>query len=105
MSRRRAVATACRCQAIVLIGLDGDTCAFTATADYRPLTRTGELLAVIDGRAVYELDHGLRLHRRDRWSIKSPARRVVAGHTCGSPLPAHWVAPKPTPVTSSPTSF
>lgn len=97
MNRRRAIPSTCACGAAVLHGVDANVAGFTATADSRPLTRTGELLAVIQGRAVYDLDSRPSLHRRRAWHIRgnppTPYRPVVAEHRCGQPLPDAWIAP------------
>lgn len=97
---RRAAATECgTCWAQTLTGVDADTAALRAVVDNWPLTRTGELLAVVAGRATYSLDLTGALHRRDRWSIRrQPRQPVYAEHRCHQPLPLAWCAPAPTPV-------
>jgi hypothetical protein len=99
-NRRRASREKCpACRADVLYGLDNDTVAFTVIADARPLNRREELLAVIAGRHVYELDRADRLFRRDRFAITRPsARPVVADHVCPKAAPA-----RPTTATTAPT--
>jgi hypothetical protein len=102
---RRAVDTFCaQCWTYTLTGADGDRCALNATVDNSPLSRTGELLAVVAGRQVYALDIAGALHRRDRWSIRTESTRepVLAAHVCDQPLPAAWLAPRPT--ATAPTS-
>lgn len=95
---RRAHGAVCRCGAAILAGDDGDVAAVGARVDPRHLNRTGELLAVIDRRTTYALDPRGALHRRDRWTIRAPARGpVLASHQCGRPLPVHWLTPQPTP--------
>lgn len=100
---RRAHGELCRCGAATLAGADADACALQAVVDPRPLTRSGELLAVAAGRVTYEIDAGNRLHRRDRWSIRSaPSRPVLAEHRCYHPIPGDWIAPpspRPAPAT------
>lgn len=97
MTRRRAVETTCpMCWADLLVGLDGDAVALDAIADAAGLTRAGELLAILSGRTTYEVDARGALHRRDRWSIRSPRLRVVATHRCWEPMPADWMT-RPTP--------
>lgn len=88
------------CQAIVLIGLDADRCAITATVDPYPLTPAGEVWALQQQRRTYQLDHG-RLEPRDRWNIRgkppSPTRTVLAWHDCTTPIPAEHRRPTPPP--------
>jgi hypothetical protein len=90
----------CSCGAQVLKGLNDDWCAFVVRADIWPLSPYGEMLALLSGRATYDLHrHGdhYRLYARDRWNIRGrpagtlyPAWRsdVVADHVCGYPLPS-----------------
>ena len=93
---RKAHGAVCKCGAAILVGDDNDTAGLEAKVDPRRLTRTGELLAVIAGRSVYEIDHGNRLYRRDRWMLRSTATAtVLPSHTCHQPIPAHWTAPMP----------
>jgi hypothetical protein len=105
MSRRRYVETNCRtCQQPILVGPDNDTCALNATCDTSQLNRTGELLAIIDGRKTYQIE-GQRIHRRDRWQINTEAAHVVAEHRCHNPTPRHWHAPEPSPATTTEVPF
>lgn len=105
---RKAVDTFCsRCWTHTLTGGDGDVAALNATVDNSPLTRSGELLAVISGRQVYAVDIRGALHRRDRWMLRRPsAEAVVAEHRCDSPLPTAWLAPPsprpPVPIAKEP---
>lgn len=104
---RRAVDTFCaECWTYTLTGGDADRCALNATVDNSPLSRTGELLAIIAGRQVYALDRAGALHRRDRFSIRAESHRepVLPAHRCGAPIPAAWLAPPlPRPATARPT--
>lgn len=101
---RRAHGAVCHCGAAILAGDDNDAAGLPAKVDPRRLTRSGELLSVIAGRKVYELDAG-RLYRRDHWSIRSKARGdVVAEHRCGHPIPDDWKAP-PAPPAPTPEEF
>lgn len=104
-NHRRATWADCTCGARVLAGVDADRCAFNAAVDNSPLTRRGELLAVVAGRRTYELADG-RLYRRDRWSIRStPRGAVLAEHDC-TPIPAGWrLPPAPRPPAPVPVEF
>ena len=105
MTRRAYVETTCPiCWADLLVGLDGNVAAFDGIADAAPLTRMGELLAVVAGRLVYEDDAG-RLYRRDRWMLRDTVGKVVAEHRCWEPVPAHWIEktpPRPAPADKEP---
>jgi hypothetical protein len=86
------------CGASVLVGLDDTVAAFRAVADPTPLSRAGEVLALITGRDTYRLTDPPRvsLRRRDRWQISGrPADTcvVLPAHACGAPL-------APTPATA-----
>ena len=95
---RKAHGAICHCGAAVITGDDNDRAALAATVDPRHLTRGGELLAVIDGRTIYELSSG-RLYRRDRWMLRGPCRHpVLAEHRCQERIPDTWRLP-PTPPT------
>lgn len=88
---RRARATRCRyCPCSILVGLDGDRCAWVARVDPLPLSPIGEALAILSGRTTYALHVGigrLELQVRDRWQITgAPAGTrydVLAAHVCG----------------------
>ena len=84
------------CSQATVAGYDADVCALDAWCDLHELTADGEVLALLDGRVTYEVD-GERLHRRDRWAIRSrPAggsTPVLAEHRCDAPLPFDWRAP------------
>ena len=91
MSRACIPARCRRCRADILVGLDSHLLALTATTDPAPLSRTGELLAVCQGRRVYSLDLNRWLNYRDAWRLAQPARgTVVAEHRCGEHIPATW---------------
>lgn len=97
IARRRAQEGTCgTCGQPILAGVDADTCGLGARVDPAPLTRTGELLAVIDQRWTYRLIDG-RLCHRDRYAIRTGAADVLAEHRCHHPLPATWLAPAPDP--------
>lgn len=106
---RAAVHTICpRCWTYTRTGADADACALTAVVDDVPLSRTGELMAVVAGRLVYECDLRGALHYRDRWSIRSAAKGVVyAAHRCDEPIPAPWRQPTspPAPAPTTEESF
>lgn len=77
-----------RCGAIVLVGLDADLCALTATVDPVPIDAAGELAATLTGRWTYLAErsgHRVQLVRRDRWNMRTPAgvATVLAEHRCG----------------------
>ena len=100
---RRATAHTCGCGVAVLAGVDADRLGLNATVEPVALTQAGEWLAVLAGRTTYELSPDGRLHRRDRWSMRSsPRGDVVAGHRCRDPIPATWHAPPP-PITATRT--
>jgi hypothetical protein len=93
--RRKAHLARHRCGRTVLVGLDANRCAMTATASVYPLSNFGEVEALRAGRWTYELSMGA-LDRRDRWTIAGrPASdtTVVASHDCDVPVPAAWVRP------------
>ena len=91
----RAKARYTRCEACggeVLRGLTGDVLAMPAQTDVVDLDQVAELVVMLGGRRtfrVFELPDGLRLARRDPWSIRAAAqtRPVVAEHRCGAPTP------------------
>lgn len=92
---RAAQAGLCgNCRAPIMRGLDGDVAAFLVTVDPNPLDPLGEALALLAGRATFELrwQHGrYELEHRDAWSITArpagthPRLDVVAAHTCRTP--------------------
>lgn len=87
-----AVDAACpRCRVLVVVGLDDDSTALTASVDPYPLDPVGETVALLTGRATYDAwplpDGRVELTRRDRFSIAGPRRvPVVADHECGKQL-------------------
>jgi len=102
ISRMRRCA---HCRTVILAGLDGNVLALDADVDLVPITRRGELLALVSGRVTYELSRDGRLYRR-------PPRRVVFGpptssstvhaaHRCGEPTPAEWQAITPRPAAAT----
>lgn len=82
-----------RCRRPILSGLDDDIAARTAHADPTPITPLGETLALLTGRATYDLcaPYGRReLWRRDHWHIAGARKYpVLPEHKCGQPLDAH----------------
>ena len=90
-----------RCRTLTLAGLDGNVLAMDADADLPPLTRRGDLLALVAGRVTYELGADGRLHYRSPRHVvhgpPTPSSSVHAAHRCGVPPPAEWLAPPPPP--------
>ena len=88
--RRKARPGRCReCGAEILTGLDADRCAMPARVDPVPVDGWGEAVALLDGRASYELTTGLELDYRDDFRISAPRRYpVLVAHVCNSP-PTH----------------
>ena len=105
MTRRALVADCRDCRQLTLAGTDRNRAALGAIVDNLPLTRGGELLAVLSGRKVYALDIRGALNRRDRWMIRTPSRDpVLPEHRCGDPVPHSWRAPAVIPArTPAPT--
>ncbi|MFC3980191.1 hypothetical protein [Streptosporangium jomthongense] len=90
---RTAGITQCpRCFAPVLRGLDAEKCALPVRADIGPIDEMGEAIALLQGRATYDLVGNAQkkeLEHRYEWHIRNPRRYpVLAAHKCGSPLPA-----------------
>lgn len=84
---RAARARTCRrCHTRVLVGLDADRCAMTATVDVDELDPVGELTALLAGRETYTLAKDgprLVLDFRDQWRIAgAPRGPVFATHIC-----------------------
>lgn len=92
MSRVASQSACHKCGAHIRSGLDADALAFVARVDDEPLTRQGELLAIVNGRKTYSLE-GQRLYRRDLHHIKRPADTVHAAHRCWEPMPLAWIKP------------
>ncbi len=89
---RRVTCRRCRCDQLILAGLDGDMCALPVDADPAPLDAFGEMLARLGGRSTYALRTRpyLRLTRREAYGIRyspagDPGSRfdVLAAHACG----------------------
>jgi len=89
---RKAKAAACKgCGATIVTGLDGDRCAFTATADLAPLTWAGEIAAWLDGRATFELA-ARELWWRTELQRQRPAEfAALPEHRCRDPIPDLWI--------------
>lgn len=103
MSRVASQSVCHKCSAHIRSGLDADALAFVARVDDEPLSRQGELLAVISGRRTYSLEGG-RLHRREHHHLRTPSRAPYVEHRCWEPFPATWLAPaqKPPAVSDTP---
>jgi hypothetical protein len=92
-----------KCLDLVLVGLDGDTCAFEVACDPQPLNTVGEALSLLEGRRTHTLRRegpGYVLDPRDQHEISfapagtKPRRDVVRQHRCGtSPPPPGLRAP------------
>lgn len=84
-----------QCGKSVIVGLDGDFCAFTVRADPVPLTPFGEALARLGGLATYRLTRvngRFLLTHREPWHIRDRTPLglgdVVAEHRySGDPPP------------------
>jgi hypothetical protein len=101
---RNSTSHQCRkCGAHIRSGLDNDAAALVARVDDEPVTRQGELLAILNGRRTYSLEGG-RLYLRERHHLQIPARAPYVQHRCWEPFPATWLAPtpRPTPVSAAP---
>lgn len=107
IARRKALPGTCgQCRADILAGIDADTCGLSARCDPRPLTRSGELLAVVDGRRTYALDIAGRLWWRGRYGIRSASREpVLAEHRCHAAVPDDWTLPPAAPAPTLRTEF
>ena len=105
LTRRAKLISHRPCSEVVLAGIDSDLAGLDAWCDLGELTRSGEALALLEGRRTYEL-HGGRLSLRDRWQITGkPAggkRPVLASHLCARAVPAAWCV-TPEPATPAPT--
>jgi hypothetical protein len=81
-----------KCRAPILTGLDAEICAFTVRVDPTPITPLGEAIALLQGRATYNLADGpnrKELDLRDQWRITMPRKYpVLPEHRCGQPLDA-----------------
>lgn len=81
-------------------GPDAPNLGIPTRTDTTPLTRAGELAALLDGRKTYEISRTPRgrteISYRDHWRInRSQHPTVVATHICGHPTPREWAAPQP----------
>lgn len=87
-----------RCRKATLTGLDRDMAALVVHVEPYPLSPAGEVAALRDHRATYQIaPWGLAL-RKAHHIRQAPAgtRTVLAEHRCEHPLPAEWIAsPKP----------
>jgi hypothetical protein len=89
-SRRGVTVAKCRdCKAPILTGLQDDMAAHVVKVNATPLSRMGELAALMLGLRTYELrrhQQTLALWQRDRWQIKGrdPGIKfdVVTDHVC-----------------------
>lgn len=95
--RRKALRTTCaKCRREILTGPDSDVAGMDARADSAPISRTGELWAVVEKRRTYELDATGRLHRRTAKAVifaGVPSHSSLhSDHQC-APVPAAWLAP------------
>lgn len=87
-----------RCRMATLTGWDRDRAALLVHVEPYPLSAVGEVAALCDQRATYQIaPWGLAL-RKAHHIRQHPAgsRTVLAEHRCGEPLPETWLAP-PTP--------
>jgi hypothetical protein len=84
-----------KCHAFCMRGLDDEICAGLAVVDSRPLSAAGELWALLEGRATYDLAwRGSRYEIDFRYvdNVKGypPGSRasvdVVCEHRCGKPI-------------------
>lgn len=82
-----------RCKKPILSGLDDDNAARTAHADPTPINPVGEAIALLSGRATFDLtstNGKKQLWRRDQWHIgRRRTHPVLPEHRCGQPLDAH----------------
>lgn len=91
-----------RCRMATLAGLDRDRAALVVHVEPYPISPVGEVAALRDGRATYQVAPWGLLQRTAHHIRQTPAgqRTVLAKHRCGEPLPADWIAsPKPRPAT------
>lgn len=99
---RRLTPRYCRtCGRFLLVGLDADRAALPIGLDPRPLTPTGEAVALICGAETYT---GRRFRAglsADRRSAREIAQRrdetVLAAHRCGINYPVALTRPPPEP--------
>lgn len=93
MTRATASVECRNCRQPILAGVDGRVAGLSAFCDPEPLTRGGELLAVLSGRRTYGVGIGGDLYRRDRWGLRTAVAPVLAEHRCHDPVPYPWRAP------------
>ena len=115
LTRKARLRTCMACRRSTLAGLDGRVAGLSVWCDLTELSALGEAMALIDGRATYEVwDATVRpeLERRDVWRVRAHppgsegCRPVLAEHRCGAPVPADWAMPKvvgqPAPLEAAP---
>lgn len=87
---RKAHLTHCKCGARVWRGLDDDRCALRVTCDMLPVGHLGEAVALLQGRATFNLwadSARCEIQRRSRWHISAPkGTPVIVEHKCGQPV-------------------
>lgn len=106
ITRAARIRTCPTCRATTVAGLDADVASLPAICDPRPLTRQGEAIALITGRATYALGNWrnrLELNHRTSFHIRGARQTdvdILATHVCGAPpLPSQPSALKrPTPI-------
>ncbi len=90
--RSARLRTCPRCGAPILAGLDASPAGLPVRADLTPLTTAGEAVALLSGRATFDLSDAAgrkELNHRQCEHIKGPRKYpVLAEHACGSPLDA-----------------
>lgn len=91
LGRAASIGLCPRCNIPTLRGLDDERAGLPARADIDPVDEIGEALALIQGRATYDLVGDSRkkeLEYRYEWHIRKPRKYpVLAAHKCDSPLP------------------
>lgn len=95
--RRKAITARCgKCRREIITGPDANVAGINADADVDPISRTGELWAVVEGRRTYELDTAGRLHHRTAKAVIFGGVGIFStlhsAHRC-APVPATWLAP------------
>ncbi len=88
--RTARLRTCPHCQAPVLAGLDAERAGTRAVADLTPVNEMGEAIALINGRATFDLiktGGRMELNWRDSFAIEGVRRYpVIPAHKCGQPL-------------------
>lgn len=84
---RRAQLRPCpRCRWWTVVGLDHFRCAREVALDPVELDEVGEAIALVTGRATYEL-WGREIEQRDQHKIRGgQSRPVLAAHDCAHPV-------------------